>query len=123
MTQETQGAKPDTTAAATDVSEIVSELDAGMFERILSIALSQTAAAVIDHEKVGEVSIKFKMEKIAGTSQIRLAHDLKFAKPTSMGKSSEETSGATVLFVGRFGRLSLAQPSLLERDKQLGLPS
>lgn len=113
-----EGAKPDTTAAATDVPELIAELDGGMFERMLSIALSQTSAAVVDHGKVGEVTIKIKLEKIPGTQQVRMGHDLKFSKPTSTGKSSEETGGATVLFVGRFGRLSLAQPSLLDDKKQ-----
>lgn len=55
---------PSTSAAATDVGEFITDLDGGMFDRMLSIALSQTAAAVIDHEKVGEVTIKFKMSKI-----------------------------------------------------------
>lgn len=40
---------------------------------------------------------------------MRIAHTLTFTKPTSMGKSSEETDGATVLHVGKFGALSLAQ--------------
>lgn len=114
---------PSTSAAATDVGEFITDLDGGMFDRMLSIALSQTAAAVIDHEKVGEVTIKFKMSKIAGTQQLRLAHDIKFSKPTSMGRSSEETEGATVLFVGQFGRLSLAQPSLLDKARQGELPN
>lgn len=48
---------------------------------------------------------------------MRIAHTLTFTKPTSMGKSSEETDGATVLHVGKFGALSLAQPSLLEREQ------
>lgn len=109
--------KPETTAAATDVAEVISELDGGMFERMLSIALSQTAAAVIDRAKVGEVSIKFKLEQIEGTHQVRLAHTLKFTKPTMTGKSSEETEGATVLHVGKYGALSLAQPSLLGKGQ------
>lgn len=112
--------KPDTSAAATDVPELIAELDGGMFDHMLSVALSQTAARVIDHQKVGEVTIKLKLEKIPGTQQIRLGHNLKFSMPTGTGKSSEETEGATVLFVGRFGRLSLAQPSLLD-DKQKNL--
>lgn len=114
----TEAPKPETTAAATDVGEVISELDGGMFERMLSIALSQTAAAVIDRAKVGEVTIKFKLEQIAGTHQLRLAHTLKFTKPTMTGRSSEETEGATVLHVGKYGALSLAQPSLLEKSRQ-----
>jgi hypothetical protein len=114
----TSDTKPETSAAVTDVGEFVTDLDGGMFDRMLSIALSQTAAAVVDHERVGEVTVKFKMEKIQGTTQIRLAHTLKFSKPTMNGKAGEETEGATVLHVGRYGALSLAQPSLLAKDRQ-----
>lgn len=45
------------TAAATDVAEFITDLDGGQFERLLSIALSQTAAAVVDHDKKGAVTI------------------------------------------------------------------
>jgi len=106
-------------SAATDVPELISDLDGGVFERVLSKALSETAAAVIDHGKVGEVSVKFKIECIAGTYQVRLQHDVKFKRPTSMGSASEETSSATVLHVGKFGCLSLAQPSLLKEPVQI----
>ena len=106
-------------SAATDVCEFLTDLDGGIFERILSQALSETAAASIDHGKIGEVSIKFKIERIAGT---HLVHDVKFKKPTSMGSASEETSGATVLHVGKYGRLSLAQPSLLDEERQTKVP-
>jgi hypothetical protein len=105
-------------SAATDVPALISDLDGGMFERMLSQALSEAAAAAVDHAKPGEVSIKIKIEQIPGTHQVRLQHDLKYVKPTSMGKSSEETTSATVLHVGRYGALSLAQPSLLERNSQ-----
>lgn len=108
--------------AATDVPDLIADLDAGMFERILSQALSESAAAAADHEKQAEVSIKFKIQLIPGTHQVRLQHDVKFTKPTSMGKASEEMSGATVLHVGKYGRLSLAQPSLFG-DKQQSITS
>lgn len=109
---------PDTSAASTDVPEFVSDLDGGQFERMLSIALSKTAAACIDYERGGEVVIKFKMERIPGTQQLRLGHKLAFGRPTMTGKVTEETEGATVLYVGRYGALSLAQPSLLEHRQQ-----
>jgi hypothetical protein len=50
-----------------------------------------------------------------------MGHSIKFSKPTSMGKTSEETDGATVLYVGKYGKLSLAQPSLLEKQRQRDL--
>ncbi len=106
------------TSAATDVPEFISDLSAGTIERALSIALSQTAANVIDHDKKGQVSITFDFERIEGTHQVRIAHKLKFSKPTAVGRVVEETDGADVLHVGKYGALSLAQPSLLERSQQ-----
>lgn len=98
--------------AATDVEEFVIDLDGGRLEGMLSVALSQTAAAVIDNEKKGEVSLKFKFERIKGTSQVRIEHELRYSKPTTTGRSAEESAGATVMHVGARGKLSLAQPRL-----------
>lgn len=102
-------------SAATDVPEFITDLDGGTFERILSQALSESAAATVDHGKTSKVQIEFKIERIKGSHQVSIAHGVKFSKPTSMGKSSEETTGTTVLHVGKYGRLSLAQPSLLDQ--------
>lgn len=107
--------KPDTTRAATDIPEFIGELDGGVFEHMLSVALSEVSANVVDHQKKGSVSINFEIERIPGTHQVRIAHVLKFVKPHSLGKSSDEVNGATVFHTGKFGRLSLAQPSLLEK--------
>lgn len=120
--QEKSTAKPDTTRAATNVPELISDLDGGVFERVMSIALSQVGSAVTTHEKKGEVTLKMKFEHIKGTSQVRMEHELAFKKPTGSGASSEITKGATVLHVGRFGALSLTQPSLLDRDTQTTFP-
>jgi hypothetical protein len=106
---------PQTSAAATDVAEVISDLDGGMFERMLSIAFSQVAAAVVDNDKDGEVTLKFKFQRIEGTSQVRCKHKLQFSRPTMDGKAGEETERATVLHVGKFGALSLAQPSLISK--------
>lgn len=111
MSETTQ--KPDTTAAATSVSDFIQDLDGGVFESKLSIALSQVAAATVDHEKAGKVSIEMTFQRIPGTSQVRCEHVLKFVKPTMDGKSGEEEKRSTVLHVGRYGALSLAQPSLM----------
>ena len=111
------------TTAPTDVAEFVTDLDGGQFELLASQALSESAAATVDFGRVSEVTIKFKIEQIMGTHQVRIQHDTKFKRPTSMGTKTEETSGATVLHVGKYGRLSLAQPSLLEKSKQHQLPN
>lgn len=117
MSQQSTTTKPDTTAAATDVGEFVTDLDGGQFDRMLSIALSKVGAAVVDREKKGAVEIKLKFEHIKGTHQVRVEHAIKFVQPTMSGKVAEEAAGATVLHVGRYGALSLAQPELLEKKQ------
>jgi hypothetical protein len=89
----------------------------------MSQALSESAAATVDHARVSEVTVKFKIEVITGTHQVRIQHDTKFKRPTSMGTKTEETSGATVMHVGKFGALSLAQPSMFNKERQQSLPN
>ena len=110
-----------TTSAATDVTEFISDLDGGQFERMLSIALSQSAAATVDNGKLSEVTVKLKIKPISGTHQVHVEHMLVYRKPTATGKSSEETTQTTTLHVGKNGKLSLVpdtQLPLLMRDGQ-----
>lgn len=108
--------------AATDVQEFITDLDGGQFERMLSVALSQSAAAAVDNKKQAEVNVKLVLKPIEGTSQVQIAHTLVFRKPTQDGKTSEEATRATTLYVGRFGRLSLVPENQLsfitERDRE-----
>lgn len=113
---------PKSEAAATDVEEFLTDLDGGQFDQMLSIALSKVASAVVDRDKKGKVSVEFAFEAIKGTHQVRIAHTVKFTAPTSNGKASEEAGGASVLHVGKLGRLSLAQPKLFEDDRQTSIP-
>ncbi|CDN87379.1 hypothetical protein BN948_01801 [Hydrogenophaga intermedia] len=110
--------RPDTSSAATNVPELFAEIEAGMFDRALSTALSQVAGGVTTHEKKGKVTLELNFEHIKGTSQVRVAHTIKYSKPTRVGKSSEEMAGAVVLHVGRFGRLTIGQPSLFDESRQ-----
>ncbi len=117
MTEQKQS--PISQAAATDVPELIQELDGGNFERMLSIALSQSAAAAIDNGKAAEVSVRFKLKPIKGTHQLHCEHALTFKKPTLNGKSSEEATQTTTLHVGKYGRLSLipeAQTALFPKE-------
>lgn len=107
------------TSAATDVGEFITDLDGGVFDRKLSVALSQVAAAAVDHDRAGEVSIKFSFKKIPGTTQVHCEHQLKFTRPTADGKAGEEEKRTTALHVGKFGRLTLApenQMSFIDRN-------
>lgn len=112
---------PISQSAATDVPDLIQELDGGNFERMLSIALSQSAAAAIDNGKPAEVSVTFKLKPIKGTHQLHCEHALVFKKPTANGKASEQATQTTTLHVGKFGSLSLmpeSQYSLFEKPTQ-----
>ena len=109
------------TQAVTDVPEFITDLDGGQFDRALSIALSQVSAAVVDNDRNGEVNINFKIKPITGSHQIRVEHTLTFKRPTMNGKATEDVTRSTVMHVGQYGKLSLAQPSLLE-NRQGNLP-
>lgn len=106
--------------ATTDAAEFITDLDGGQFDAMLSVALSTVAAAVVDREKKGEVTIKLKFEHIKGTSQVRLAHSVDFKSPTTLGKKSETAEGATVMHVGKGGALSLTQLSLFDEKEGKG---
>lgn len=98
---------PNTSAAQTDVSAFITDLDGGQFDRMLSVALGQVAAGVVDNDKVGEIAVKFHLERIPGTHQVTVKHTLKFTRPTSDGKAGEEATRKTVMHVGKNGVMSL----------------
>ena len=105
-------------SATTDIPAFLQDLTAGLFEQQLSIALSRTAARVVDHKPgKGRVTITLDFEGIDNTQQVRIEHKISFTHPTALGKASEETQGADVMFVGKGGALTLAQPSLLDRQQ------
>ena len=101
------------TSAATDVGEFITDLDGGMLDRKLSIALSTVASAVVDLDRVGEVTLKLSMKKIPGTSQVHVGHELKFTRPTMDGKASEVETRTTPMHVGKYGALSFTPPNQL----------
>lgn len=95
------------TSAATDVSEFISDLDAGQFERALSVALSDAAARAVDRQKASRVVVTLDIKPIGGTHQVHIGHTLAFKVPTEAGSRSEDLTRTTTLHVGKFGRLSL----------------
>ena len=98
---------PNTSAAQTDVSEFITYLDGGQFDRMLSVALGEVAAGVVDYDKVGEVTVKLNLSRIPGTHQVTVANTLKFQRHTADGKRSEEATRKTVMHVGKNGVMSL----------------
>jgi hypothetical protein len=104
--------------AVTDVESFVTDLEGGLAAQQLSVALSETAAAVVDHNKKGSVTLKLDFELIKGTRQVRVEHKVTFERPTSTGKAGETASGASVLHVSKGGRLTLAQPDMYHEEER-----
>lgn len=96
---------------ATDVGQFLSDLDGGQFERMLGKALSDVAAGTVDNEGKGSVVLKLDFEKVPGAHQVICKHSLTYARPTSSGKASEQSTRKTALHVGKYGRLSFVPES------------
>lgn len=92
---------------STVFSELMSELNAGVFEGQIARALSDTALGVVTHGKKGSVTITFALDQIGESSQVECKHTLSYKKPTQRGGVSEDTTTKTPLHVGRDGKLSL----------------
>lgn len=120
MNAPTQPAKPPSTGrpplpeGATDVSEFIESLDGGNFDRALAVALSRVAAASIDNNVNGEITIKLKLVPIEGAMQVRVEHSLSFKRPTEAGEASEKMTRKTNMHVGKFGRMSIAPENQLD---------
>ncbi len=87
------------TAAATDVGEFWTDLDGGTFEHMLSVALSQTAAAVVDHEKKGKVTITLRLGVQTGAQKPALVLRIA-AKEKHDEAMAEELAGLVTEAVG-----------------------
>lgn len=92
---------------STNVSQFFSDLDAGVFEEKLSRVLSEVAAAVIDHDRQGEVTVKLTLKRIGNSHQVGIKHKLHYKRPTAKGQVTEDNTTETPMYVGTRGRLSL----------------
>lgn len=93
-----------------DFTETLQDLDAGVFVQKLSRAVQEAAEATVyqgDNNKKGKVTVELTMKRIEGSQQLALEHKLIYEKPTRRGKSREEDSTSTALYVGQRGRLSI----------------
>lgn len=93
-----------------DFTSTLADLDAGVFLQKISKAVRDTAVGVVAHGdkgRKGKVVIELSMQRIGESAQVALAHKLHFERPTKRGKSVEEDTTETALYVGRGGALSI----------------
>lgn len=96
----------------TVVPEFLGELDAGIFENKISAALNAAALGVLNNGGKGKVTIEFDLSRMSNSmkeKRVMIAHKLKFTTPTPRGKSSEEDTTETPMYVGKGGKLAIMQ--------------
>ena len=97
----------------TNIPDFIGELDAGIFESKLAAALSEVALGVLANDKTGEVTVKFSLKRMdSDNSQVQIQHKLSYTKQTKRGKSSEEDTTATPMYVHKGGMLSVTPEKL-----------
>lgn len=84
---------------ATDTSEFIGSLNAGVFAQQVGRALSDVAAGVVEFNKPGAVTVTFKLKQIGQSNQVAVTHKLDFVEPTKRGKRSEDTTLDTPMYV------------------------
>ena len=84
---------------ATDTSEFINSLNAGVFADQVGRALSDVAAGVVDHGKKGKVVITLELSRIGESNQVKINHKLDFTAPTKRGSKREDTALDTPMYV------------------------
>lgn len=105
---------------ATNLSDFFSDLDAGVVQQMLEVALSDVALAVVNTGKQGEISMSFKVAQIKTFDQVDIKHKITVVKPTLRGRQVEEDSNETAMYVHRGGVLKFypADQGQLFKDKE-----
>jgi len=97
----------------TNVSDFISECNAGILMDKLAVSLSAAALSQITHgigSKKAKVSIEFTFQQMGDNDQVIVSHKLSTSNPTKRGKKFEEDITDTAFFVGKGGELTINQP-------------
>ena len=92
-----------------DASELLGDLDAGVFMQKFSAAMALTASGVVENDgkKKGKVVLEFDIQRIGESNQVAIRHTLKYKRPTRRGSAAEDDTTETPVYVGSQGRLSI----------------
>lgn len=97
---------------ATKVPDFIGELDGGVFENKISMALSEVAFGVLNNGQKGKVTLTFELDRMSNSvdeKRVLIKHKLAYVRPTPRGKSSEEDTTETPMYVNRGGKLTILQ--------------
>lgn len=108
-----------------DALDMLQELDAGLFVRKMSRALSDAALAVVAQDgkaKKARVTVEIDITRMAESgNQVMLTHKLAYSRPTRRGKVVEEDTTETPMYVSADGAISMlpfTQIDLFKSDAQ-----
>lgn len=90
------------------LDETIGEFDAGTFTIKATEALKMAALGVIQTGKKGGITIAIDMEQIGQSSSVQVKHTLKYTKPTTNGKATEENTTSTPMYVDNLGYLTIS---------------
>jgi len=94
-----------TKAPTTDVSDFLTDLEAGTWEPKINHAITQAALSAMEHSRQAEVTLTFKMSPYSA-SQININHKLSIKMPTLRGDKTESMVGKTALCITSNGRMT-----------------
>ncbi|MGY8872180.1 MAG: hypothetical protein ACKVJE_17215 [Pseudomonadales bacterium] len=92
---------------ATQLQNLLPDLDGGVFDQKVAATLSEIGLAVVNTGKVGKLTIELDIKQIGTSSQVTIGHTIKSSRPTKRGKVTEEDKTETPVHVGRTGDMSI----------------
>ncbi|MEZ2603138.1 hypothetical protein [Kluyvera intermedia] len=96
----------------TVVPDFLGELDAGVFMKKIAAALNTTALGVLNNGNKGKVTLTFDLDRMSNSTEekrVMIKHKLQYSCPTPRGKTSEEDTTETPMYVNRGGKLTILQ--------------
>lgn len=91
----------------TDLPQFINDLDGNVFAEKVARALSRVAAGVIEHDKGGELTIKFKLARIGNSHRVTIKHGLNYKVPEANGSYSQDNTTESVMHVNKGGHMSV----------------
>ncbi|HAV1412768.1 hypothetical protein P3521_03580 [Vibrio parahaemolyticus] len=108
----------------TDFPKLVSELDGGVIANVVGLAMSNVARAVCAADKIGEVTLKFKLKTFGSNADmVSITTQMNVNEPkVNYGSKKEDFKYESVAHVGWGGKLTYDKPKEdVNGQKQLGL--
>lgn len=88
-------------------SDVLSELDAGIFMQKFEASLKEAGLAAIGCGKQAKVTIELKFDRIENSRQVKVTHKVANVIPRETGKNSDEDIKTTPIYVHSDGTLSI----------------